>query len=207
MTEKRLASVCGCRGIRMYAGLIVSVGLALWLMLGAVGAQQQSAGIFMGQVAQSRKADLEAQSRINEALKAFDELLAVTKSAAARNSHWRVRLESWDNALEAWRKASAALPTPVRRLKRCAVPLATARGMIERADDLFNQGRNISDPFRAVQLLERHKRLLKQAEGPLKRAERCYLAVRNGYLKGRKVVDHSQVKVFSRLWSVTKATR
>jgi hypothetical protein len=175
----------------MYIKLLVSVGLTLWLMPGAVGAQ--------GHAARSRKADLEAQNRVDEALRAFDELLAVTKSAAAPSSHWRVRLASWSDALEAWRKASAALPTPIRRLKRCALPLATARGMIERADALFNQGRNSSDPFRAAQLLEQHKRLLKKAEGPLKRAEHCRRDGRNGYLKDRKVVDLSQIRMPDRL--------
>lgn len=170
----------------MYTRLIMSVGLTLCLMPGAVGAQ-------------SRKADLEMQNRIDEALTAFDELLAITKSAAAPNSHWRVRLPSWSDALEAWRKASAALPAPIRRLKRCAAPLATARGMIERADALFNQGRNSSDPFRAAQLLEQHKRLLKRAEGQLKRAEHCRRAGRNGYPKDGKVVDPSQIRMSDRL--------
>ena len=178
----------------MHIAILTSFGMTLWLVLASVGAQHRSADILKRQVAQSREADLEARDRIDEALNAFDELLAVTRSAAAPNSHWRVRLASWGDALEAWRKASAALPTPIRRLKRCAVPLATARGMIERADALFNQGRNSSDPFRAAQLLERHKKLLKQAEGPLKRAERCYSAGRDSYLKGRKAIDRSQFK-------------
>jgi hypothetical protein len=153
-------------------------------MLGAVAAQQRSAALFKGQVVQSGEADPEAQQKVDEAFKAFEELLAVSKSAAAMNSHRQVRLASWRNAQAAWEKSSAAPPTPVQRLKRCAVPLATARGMIERADNLFLQARDSSDPMRAVELLEQHKKLLKQAEGPLKRAERCHRAARDAYLKG-----------------------
>jgi hypothetical protein len=70
----------------MYTRLLVSVGLALWLTPGAVGAQQRPAYLFKGQVVQSRKTDPEVQNQINEALKAFEELLAVSKSAAAARS-------------------------------------------------------------------------------------------------------------------------
>jgi len=199
MAEKGFAPARGRRGIRVYARLLMRAGLALWLMLGAVAAQRRSATLFQGQVVQSGKADPEAQEKIDEAFKAFEELLAVSKGAAAMNSHWRVTLASWRNAQAAWEQSSTALPTPVQGLKRCAAPLATARGMIERADTLFLQARDSSDPMRAVELLGQHKKLLKQADDPLKRAERCYRAVRNAYLKGKKLDDRSPVKLSGKL--------
>jgi hypothetical protein len=177
---------------------LLAAALALWLMPGASGAQQSPTGIFKRQVLQSRKADPEAQEKIVEAFKAFEELLAVSRNADAMGSHWQVRQESWRNALEAWAESSATLPPPVKSLKRCAVPLGTARGMIERADKLFRQARDSSDPLRAAQLLAQHERLLNQAEGPLKRAESCYRAARSAYLNGRKMDDRSHLKVSGR---------
>ncbi|PYS77313.1 MAG: hypothetical protein DMF66_10325 [Acidobacteria bacterium] len=182
----------------IFVAFTLLAALALWLMPGATSARQASAGIFTRQVLQSRKADPEAREKIDEAFKAFEELLAVSKDADAMGSHWRVRQESWRNAQGAWEKSSATPPPPVKSLKRCAVPLGTARGMIERADNLFRQARDSSDTLRAAQLLGQHERLLKQAEGPLERAESCHRAVRNAYLKGRKADDRSHLKVSGR---------
>ena len=176
----------------------LAAALALWLMPGAAGARQPSAAIFTRQVLRSRKADPEAREKIDEAFKAFEELLAVSKDADAMGSHWRVRQESWRNAQGAWEKSSATPPPPVKSLKRCAVPLGAARGMIERADDLFRRARDGSDALRAARLLGQHERLLKQAEGPLERAESCYRAVRGAYLKGRKADGRSRLKASGR---------
>src|SRR6185369_10006178 len=115
----------------------------------------------------SRKASPEAQDQINQALEAFEELLTITKNADAMSAHLRVRLESWREAQEAWQTSSVALPSPIKDLKRCAIPLATARKMIERADNLFRQAQESLDPMRAAELLAQHERLLKQAEVPL----------------------------------------
>lgn len=122
-----------------------------------------------------------------EALDAFERLLKITRGADAMGSHWQVREESWREALETWERASSSLPARVRGLKRCAVPLVTARRMIERADALFRQARGTTDAFGAAELLARHERLLKQADARLLRAERCYGSVRDGYLKGARV--------------------
>lgn len=183
MTAKEFASGAGRRGNRVYARLLMLAGLSLELMLGAGGAQQP-VYIFKSQVVQTRKADAAMDNEINEVFKAFEELLAVSKSAGAPNSHWRVREASWRRAQEAWDKASASLPTPVQGLNRCAIPLNTARRLIEQADDLFLHARDNPDPMKAVELLDQHKKLLKQAKGPLKRAERCFRATRNAFLKG-----------------------
>src|SRR5262249_16109316 len=91
---KAFAPARGRWGIRMYAGLVVSAGLALWLLPDTVGAQQQSVDLCKGQVVQSCQADPEVQNQTHEAFKAFAELLAVSQSAAAPGSHWRVRLAS-----------------------------------------------------------------------------------------------------------------
>jgi hypothetical protein len=139
-----------------------------------------------GRVSEGREADATSRGKVDEALGAFGHLLAVSRGADSMGTHWRVAHESWRGAQEAWEKSSATLPPPVKGLRRCAVPLAAARGMIERADDLFRQSKESPDPFDAAQMLARHERLLRQAQSPLRRAERCYRAVRNASLKGRK---------------------
>jgi hypothetical protein len=194
MATKRFAFAGGGRRARVCAGLLLPAGLALWLMPRAGGAQQPSAASPVRQVSESRKADPEAREKIVEAFEAFEELLTVSRNADAMGSHWQVRQESWRDAQEAWERSSATLPPPVKSLKRCAVPLVAARGMIERADNLFRQARESSDPFGAAQMLAQHERLLKQAEGPLQRAARCYRAARKGYSEGRKVDGHSHGK-------------
>jgi tetratricopeptide (TPR) repeat protein len=135
---------------------------------------------------QSDRADPEAQEKIDAAFKAFERLLDISKRADAMNYHFRVRQASWHEAQEAWEKSSAALPTPVKALKRCAIPLFTARKMIEQADNLFRQARDNSDPMKGAELLVQHQRLLKQAEGRLQRAERCYLTTWKAYLKAER---------------------
>jgi hypothetical protein len=179
----------------MYVRLLLFGCSAVCLMLGPVGAQQRSTNLFDRRVVQNREADPEARNQINEAFRAFEELLEVTRRAAAMNSHWRVREASWHEAQEAWEKSSAVFPVPVRRLKRCAVSLSAARGLIERADSLFLQARDSSDPVKAVQLLDQHKKLMKQSIISLKQAERCYRAVRNGYLKTRKLNNGLRVEI------------
>lgn len=157
----------------MHIRLLILTGLAL-LMLVTAGAEQPSLEFLKQEVVQNRKTDSETKQWINEALKAFEELLEVSKNAAAMNSHWRVRLESWRNAQEDWEKAEQMLPAPIKRLKHCAVPLGTARKRIEHADNLFNRARDNKDTLKAAKLLDHHQSLLKQAQGPLRRAERCY---------------------------------
>ena len=152
-------------------------------MARAGGAQQPYAGEPARQASQIRKDDPGAREKIAEALGAFERLLAVSRDADAMGTHHQVREEPWRDAQEAWERSSARLPPPVKGLRRCAVPLAAARGMIERADGLFQQARAAADPFDAARMLARHERLLKQAEGSLRRAERCYRAVRDGYVK------------------------
>ena len=193
MTPQMFAPARRQQDIRL-SRLIAVTGLAFWLMPGAA-ATQQSAYILRRQVVHGNKAEPEALEKIDEAFEAFEELLANTRAADAMNGHWRVTQESWRHAQEAWEKSSAALPSPIKGLKRCAVPLATAREMIERADNLFRQARGCSDPMRGAELLAQHERLLKQAEGRLKRAAHCYRAVQNTYLKGRKVGTHPHVRV------------
>ena len=170
----------------MCAGLLLPACLALWAMPHADGTTRQ--------ISESHKADPEAREKIVEAFEAFEELLAVSRNADAMGSHWQVRQESWRDAQEAWERSSATLPPPVKSLKRCAVPLVAARGMIERADDLFRQARESSDPFGAARMLAQHERFLKQAEGSLQRAERCYRAVRKSYPGGRKADGRSRGK-------------
>lgn len=183
MTEKRFVPARRHRDIPMSARLLVSTGLALWLMLGAVGAQHQSAGLFSGRSGQPHKGAPQVQDQINEAFKALEELLAVTQSAAAPNSHWRVQLASWRNAGQAWGETSVTLPAPVQDLNRCALLLVRARRLIEQADGLFLQARDSSDPTRAVGLLVRHEKFQQQARDLLKLAEQSYRATRNAYLK------------------------
>jgi hypothetical protein len=185
MATKRFAPVGGQRRARVFAGLLLPAGLAIWLMPGTVGAQQPLAANFTWQL--TRAAEPEARARMDEALKAFERLLVVSRGADAMGSHWQVRQETWRDAQEAWEESSATLPPPVKRLKRCAVPLGAARGMIERADDLFRQAQDRSDPFDAARMLAQHERLLKQAGDALRRAERCSRAVRDDYLKMRDV--------------------
>jgi tetratricopeptide (TPR) repeat protein len=179
----------------IFPQLLMAMSLAFWLMVGTVAAQP-SAHNLSKQVAHSGKAGPETKEKIDEAFKTFEELLAITRDADSMNGHLRVRLESWRNAQEAWEKASAALPSPLKSLQRCAASLAVARGMIEQADNLFRQARACSDPMQGADLLIQHQRLIKQAGGRLQRAERCYLTARNAYLKGRKVDAHSQVRIF-----------
>ena len=186
MARKRFAFAGGQRLARVCAGLLLTAGLALGLTARAACARQ---------VAESRKADPETREKIAEALEAFGELLAVSRNADAIGSHHQVREESWRDAQAAWERSSATLPPPVKSLKRCAVPLAAARGMIERADDLFRRARDNSNPFDAARMLAQHERLLKQAEGRLQRAERCYGAVRKGYSEGREVDSRSHGKM------------
>ena len=178
MIARRFASACGRRRARVCAGLLLLACLILWLMPRAGGAQSPSSGSPARQTSQSRKADTGAREKIVEALEAFGELLAVSRSADAMGSHWQVRQQPWRDAQEAWERSSATLPPSVKGLRRCAVPLVAARGMIERADNLFRQARETSDPFGAARMLAQHERLLKRAEVSLRRAERCYLAVR-----------------------------
>jgi hypothetical protein len=192
MATKRFAPVGGQRRAWVFAGLLLPAALAIWLMSGTVGAQQPLAVNFTRQL--TRGPEPEARERMDEALKAFERLLAVSRGADAMGSHWQVRQESWRDAQEAWEESSASLPPPVKRLKRCAVPLGAARGMIERADDLFRQARDRPDPFDAAQMLAQHERLLKHAEGQLQRAERCYLTVRKSYPGGRKANGRSHGK-------------
>src|SRR5262249_40992027 len=170
-------------GIRMYARLLVSAGLALWLLPDTVGAQQQSVDLCKGQVVQSCQADPEVQNQTHEAFKAFAELLAVSQSAAAPGSHWRVRLASWRGVQGAWEKASAPLLTPVQGLQQGALSLRTARKLIEQADDLFLQARESSDSTRAAELLVEHEKLQEQAEGLVRQAQDDYRAARNTSLK------------------------
>lgn len=68
----------------MYARLLVSAGLTLWLMLGAVGVQQQSADLFKGQVVQRRRADPEVQSQIDEAFKTLRSSLQSSRARLRR---------------------------------------------------------------------------------------------------------------------------
>ena len=194
MSQKMFAPARRQRAILNFVRLVVAINLALWLMPGTVAAQQ-SAYALRRQVVHSGKAEPEAQEKIDEAFKAFEELLAITRDADAMNGHLRVRLESWRNAQEAWETSSAGLPSPIKSLKRCAVPLAVARGMIERADNLFRQALDCLDPMQGAELLAQHERLLKQAEGRLQRAERCYRALRTAYLKSRKLGAHSHVRI------------
>lgn len=147
-----------------------------------------SASLLYGQVVQSRDSESEEQNPINEAFKVFEDLLAVSQSAVAPNSHWRVGLASWRDAQEAWEKTSAAPFAPVRDLKHCAVPLRRARRLIERADNLFLLARDISDPLRAVDLLRKHEKLQAQAKDLLKLAEQDFRAARNVYLKRGETV-------------------
>lgn len=177
--------------------LLMAMSLAFWLMLGPVAAQPPAHTLKRPAV-QSDRADLEAQEKIDAAFKAFEGLLDISKRADAMNDHFRVRQASWHEAQEAWEKSSATLPPPVKALKRCAIPLFAARKMIERADSLFRQARDSSDPMRGSELLVRHQRLLTQAEDRLQQAERCYLTTRNAYLKGRKAEAPSQVRTFGR---------
>ena len=156
------------RGAAVCGGLL-AVAIVLSPAPHAVGARQ---------VSESRKDDVGARAKIVEALEAFERLLAVSRGADAMGSHQQVREEPWRDAQEAWEKASATLPPPLKGLKRCAVPLGSARGMIERADSLFRQARETPDPFDAARMLARHERFLKQADVSLRRAGRCYLAVR-----------------------------
>lgn len=195
MMQKNFAQARRQQDLYIFPRLAMAVSLALWLTLGAVGAQQRPTASFKPRAAQSRKANPEAQDQINQAFDAFEDLLTITKGADAMNYHSRVRLESWRNAQEAWETSLVSLPPPLKSLKRCAVPLATAREMIERADNLFRQAWDSPDPLRGADLLAQHERLLKQAEGRLQRAERCYRAVRNAYLKGRKIGARSPVRI------------
>ena len=182
MATKRFACAGGQRLARVCAGLLLTAGLALWLTARA------------GEAQQTTTADPEAREKIVEALGAFEELLAVSRNADAMGTHQQVRQESWRDAQAAWERSSATLPPPVKGLKRCAVPLDAARGMIERADDLFRRARENSDPFDAARMLAQHERRLKQAEGRLRRAERCYRAVRRGYTEGGKADGRSHGK-------------
>lgn len=194
MTQKSFARARRQQDLYIFPRLTMAASLALWLITNAVGAPPRPTASSKPQAAQSPNANPDEQDQINQTFKAFEELLTITKDADSMNGHLRVRMESWRKAQEAWEKASAALPSPLKSLKRCAVPLAVARGMIEQADNLFLQARACSDPMQGADLLIQHQRLLKQAEGRLQRAERCYLTARNAYLKGRKVDAHSQVR-------------
>jgi len=179
-TRKACTPACRHRGIRVGARLLAPTGLALWLALDAVSAQQWPPERFEGEVVQGRQADPEMQTKIDEAFRVFGELLAVSQSAAAPDSHWRVTLTSWRDAQAAWEHAAATLPASVEGLKRCALPLQKARGLIEQVHRLFLRAR---DNFgsRAVELLLEHEELRKQAEGPLEEAEECYRAAWNTY--------------------------
>jgi len=121
----------------------------------------------------------ELENQINDAFQTFEELLAVTQSEAAPNSHWRVKLESWRSAQGAWEKASTTPIAAVQDLKRCAVQINIAREMVEHADHLFLQVRDGSDPARAFELIQKHKELQQQATDLLREAENCYRAARN----------------------------
>ncbi|HKQ07019.1 MAG TPA: hypothetical protein VJ464_17955 [Blastocatellia bacterium] len=194
MTQKSFAPARRQQDLYIFPRLAMAASLALWLIPNAAGAPPPAANP-EPQAAQSPNANPDEQDQINQTFKAFEGLLTITKDADSMNGHLRVRLESWREAQAAWEKAYAALPSSLKSLKRCAVPLAAARGMIERADNLFRQARASSDAMRGADLLIRHQKLLKQAEDRLQRAERCYRALRTAYLKSGKIGIHSQVRM------------
>lgn len=169
------------RGLRLWARFLAPTTLALWLALGAVSAQPRPAALVTGEGVQGREADPVVQNSIDEGLRAFEDLLAVSRSAAARYSHRQVELASWRGALAAWEKASAALPAPAQGLQRCWPPLQKARSLVEQAHQLFLQAAADTSNPRALELLLEHEDLRKQAEGPLQEAEACYRAARDAY--------------------------
>jgi hypothetical protein len=178
MAAEQLTSAGARRRASASAGLLLPACLALWLTPCAVGARQTPAHGPTRRASEGRQSDHAAREKIAEVLEVFGELLAASRNADAMGSHWQVRGQPWRDAQEAWERVAATLPPPVRGLKRCAVPLGAARGMIERADRLFRQSRDSSDTFEAARMLARHERLLERADVSLRRAERCYLAVR-----------------------------
>lgn len=169
--------------------LFAFVGLTLWLMLGAVGAQHRDKEQFKEQVVQSDRADPEMPGQINEVFNVFEDLLVVSQNAAAPNSHWRVQLEVWRETRDRWEKASAKLPVSLQDLTRCSLPITTARRLLEQADELFVQAQDQGDPARAVNLLVEHENLQKQARELLKQAQQGYQSVRTAYLRDSEGMD------------------
>jgi hypothetical protein len=121
------------------------------------------------------RGDLVQAGAAPRAFRVFAEWLEESRAAAAPNAHWRVELPSWRERQTVWKKVSARLPAPQQALKRCAVPLQKARGLIEQAHRLFRLVRQRYDA-RAVELLQEHEELRQQAAGPLAEAEACYWA-------------------------------
>jgi hypothetical protein len=180
MAHNRFVPAHRHTSIRMKIRLFVTC-LILWLMIGAVGVQYQSAKSFSGHIVHADNGNADLQQCINEAFNAFEELLTVCQRAAAPNSHWQVQLSSWSQSQQAWEKASASLPSSSQELKHCALPLLDARGLLEKADRLFLQAQQSSDPTTAVQLIEEHEKSQEQARRLLKQAEGDYQLARNRY--------------------------
>lgn len=156
-------------------------------MLETVGVRQQPAGLFKQQVVHAKTVP-QIQNQISKAFVAFEDLLTISKVAATPGSHWRVRLTSWRNTQQAWEEVSGTLPTPVLGLEHCALPLGTARKLLEQADDLFVRAEGTRNPARAVELVQEHETLQKQARGLLKQAEDGYRAILKAYLKSGGVL-------------------
>jgi hypothetical protein len=166
------------------ARAFLAVAFGLCLIPAAPGAQRSRDGSERND-ARNATIDPEAREKIDDAFRAFEELLAITKGASAMGTHARVRLDSWRSAQETWERASAQLPASFRALKCCALALGTARGFIEQADALFLRARDDPDAVNALRLLAEHKRLLARAQLPLKRADRSFRAARSAYVDGR----------------------
>ncbi len=120
----------------------------------------------------------DAVGESTQAVIRFEDLLRVSESAAARNSHWRVELDSWDGAEKAWDRASASLPLSARGLSSCAVPLRVARGKLREADELFRRAAVVADPSMAAELLTEHESLQHQARDGLEKTRQCYSVLR-----------------------------
>lgn len=120
----------------------------------------------------------EAIAASKQAVIPFEDLLRVSESAAALNSHWRVELDSWHRAEKSWDSASASLPVSARGLSTCAAPLRVARGKLEEADELFRRAAAVSDPSTAAELLTEHENLQQQARAGLQKSEQCYTVLR-----------------------------
>ena len=69
--------------MRLCVRFLALDGLPLWLALDAVSLQQRPAELFTRHVERGRQADPEVQNQIDDAFRAFEDLLTVSRSAAA----------------------------------------------------------------------------------------------------------------------------